>query len=180
MILSAIVAVAPGNVIGLNNQLPWHLPDDLSYFQAKTAGRIIIMGRKTFESLPFALKGRFHIVISRNADYGSVVSAKLKDSTAWAVVDSFDKAVALSRELLKVDHPKFKASYFDEVFVIGGNAIFKDSLPMLNRLYLTKIEKEFPGDVFFPEWKESDFKLKQSLKLSKPFPHDYQVWERGV
>src|SRR4051812_20355194 len=114
MILSAIAAMARNRVIGKNNKLPWDIPEDMQYFIDKTRGKIMIMGRKTFESLEKPLPKRFHIVITRKADY-KVVHSNV------AVVSNVDQAVALAKTMI--------GKYPDEVMVIGGGEIYKEMLP---------------------------------------------------
>jgi dihydrofolate reductase len=145
MILSAIAAMAKNRVIGVDNKLPWNIPEDMQYFRDKTKGHIMIMGRKTFESFGGKpLPGRMHIVITR--------SAKFKfEHPLVRVVNSLDAAVK--------EAAKHTLQYGKEVFVIGGGEIYRAALPILNRIYLTIIELEYPGDATFPEFDENVFKL---------------------
>lgn len=137
MDISIIVAIAENNVIGDNNQLIWHIPEDLKRFKALTMGHHIIMGRKTWESIGRALPGRISIVVSRNPEYlapGAIVVASLDDALAKAQSDN-------------------------EVFIIGGAQIYEQALPLANKLYLTQVHKAFEGDVSFPKidknlWKQ--------------------------
>lgn len=136
--VSLIVAMAKNRVIGANNALPWHLPSDLKRFKALTMGHHILMGRKTFESIGRVLPGRTSVVISRNPGYrpAGVVVAR-------SIADAIDKARGDA-----------------EIFVIGGEQVFREALPSANRIYLTEIDRDFPGDVFFPEleqgrWQET-------------------------
>jgi dihydrofolate reductase len=129
MRLSVIVAVAENGVIGKDNALPWRLPEDLKHFKAITFGHPVVMGRKTFESIGRPLPGRLNLVVSRNPDYrpeGVTVAASLESAIQ-------------------------KAGAAQEVFVIGGSALFKEALPKADRVYLTRIHRDFSGDVFFPE-----------------------------
>jgi dihydrofolate reductase len=138
MKISLIVAMASNRVIGLNNQMPWHLSADLKKFKSITLGNPIVMGRKTFESIGRPLPGRSNIVISRNPDY---------NQTGCVVVNDLDSALISACQLAK------------EIFVIGGSALYEALLPRADRLYLTQIHHEFDGDTFFPEidrdeWRE--------------------------
>ena len=129
--LSLIAALARHNVIGLNNTLPWHLPEDLKHFREITTGKAVIMGRKTWDSLPprfRPLPGRRNIVLSRDA---TLILAGAE------VVGSLAAALAL----LGAD---------DEAIVIGGAELYRQALPLAERLYLTRIDAEFDGDAFFP------------------------------
>lgn len=140
MIISIIVAIGKNNEIGRNNGLLVHLPADLKHFKEVTSGHTVIMGRKTFESLPKGpLPNRKNIIISRNKD--------LKIEGGATVYSSLDYALIKLRDE-------------DEVFIIGGAEIYKQILPDADRLYLTKIHEDFlDADTFFPEinykeWKE--------------------------
>lgn len=136
--LSLIVAVARNSVIGINNTLPWHLPEDLKRFRALTTGHHIIMGRKTYESLGRLLPGRTTVIVTRNKNYqleGALIAHSLE-----AAID-----------LCKDD---------TEAFVIGGAELYKDGLEYASKLYMTEVELEAAGDAFFPaidliEWKET-------------------------
>jgi dihydrofolate reductase len=138
MTLSIIVALSENNVVGINNQLPWHLSADLKRLKSITMGHHLIMGRKTFESVGRPLPGRTNVVVTRNKDYkaeGIVVVSSLKEALEKAKDDS-------------------------EAFIFGGGEIFKEGLPMVNKIYMTKIHESFIGDTFFPdlnkgEWKET-------------------------
>ncbi len=128
--LSIIVATANQNVIGGNNTLLWHISADLKRFKALTTGHAVVMGRKTYESLPFKpLKGRTNIVISRSTTFEGTVAAK-----------TIDEALA-----------EAKKTNDNEVFIIGGEEIYKQLLPHADKLYLTKVLHDFDGDAFFPE-----------------------------
>ena len=127
--LSLIVAIAQNRVIGANNTLPWHLPEDLKRFRALTTGHHIIMGRKTYESLNRLLPNRTTIIVTRNADY-KVPGALIAHSLAEAIT---------------------QAGSDDEVFLIGGAELYRDGLNSADKLYLTEIEASFEGDAFFPE-----------------------------
>ena len=130
--LSLIAAVARQRVIGKDNTLLWHLPEDMRYFRETTRGKPVIMGRKTWESLPEKfrpLPGRRNIVVSRNADYVAA-GAEVASSLDTALAGTAGEA---------------------EVFVIGGEALYRLALPHADRLYLTEIERDYDGDAFFPE-----------------------------
>lgn len=128
--LSLIVAVARNRVIGANNALPWHLPEDLKRFRALTTGHHIIMGRKTYESLNRLLPGRTTVIVSRSRGYA--VAGALSAT-------SLPQAIALCGD-------------DDEIFVIGGAELFREGLQLADKLYITEINASFDGDVFFPEF----------------------------
>ena len=111
MMISAIAAMADNRVIGLHNKLPWHKPEDMKFFREKTKNSILIMGRKTLESLPGLLPGRFHLVISRDSNYQPPFEV---NSNFYQTVTSVEQAVTSAKELLKA-HPHFK----DEVFILN-------------------------------------------------------------
>src|ERR1700749_808079 len=130
MILSLLVAADENNVIGKDNKLPWHLPDDLKYFRNQTWAMPILMGRKTFESIGRPLPGRKSIVITRSNDW---------KKENGLVVHSVEEAVEEAKNL-----------GVKEIFVIGGAEIFQTSFERSNRIYLTRIHHKFEGDRFFP------------------------------
>ena len=135
--ISIIVAMSQNFVIGLNNQLPWHISEDLKNFKKITLNHCVIMGRKTYDSIGKPLKDRRNIVISRN-------NSLLIDGVE--VVNSLDKAISM------VDDSS-------EIFIIGGEQIYTISLPLATRLYVTKVNGNYKGDAFFPnfiqnEWRE--------------------------
>lgn len=162
MIVSLLLAASENNVIGKNNRLPWHLPDDLKYFKNLTWGLPILMGRKTFDSIGKPLPGRKSIVITRDQDW---------QHEGVVVVHAIDDAIKMAES--------FGAK---EIFVIGGAQIFNTTLPAANRIYLTRIHQQFDGDVFFPEISESEWELVSSRFLAADeknvYDHTYQVWER--
>jgi len=128
--ITLIAAVAANGIIGRDNRLPWHLPEDLKHFKALTMGHPMIMGRKTWESLPGRLPGRPHIVISRNPDYRA---------EGASVVTSLAAAIAAAGDT-------------DEVFVIGGAELYGQALAIADRLQLTEIAADVEGDARFPAY----------------------------
>ena len=160
--LSIIVAVAKNNVIGKDNKLIWHLPEDLKRFKRLTTGHTIIMGRKTFESLGRVLPNRKHIVLCNDAEMNI-------DDENVEVIDSIDKI------------EKYENSV-EENFVIGGASIYKLLLPKASKLYITKINQEFDGDVYFPEINENEWKIverEQGIKDEKnPYDYEYITYVR--
>ncbi|WP_163932134.1 type 3 dihydrofolate reductase [Paraferrimonas sp. SM1919] len=130
MQISLIAAMAHNRVIGKDNQMPWHLPEDLQHFKKMTLGKPVVMGRKTFESIGRPLPGRHNIVISRNPDY---------QPEGVTVVDSFEKAYQLEKDT-------------EELMVMGGGQLYLQTLPKADNLYLTFIDLEVEGDTQFPHW----------------------------
>ncbi len=137
--LSIIVAVAHHNVIGINNTLPWHLPEDLKRFRALTTGHHIIMGRKTYESLGRLLPNRTTVIVTRNKNY-HVESALIAHSLKSAI------------ELCKTDN---------EPFLIGGAELYKDGIALANKLYLTQVNTTVAGDAFFADIDLNDWSLSE-------------------
>ncbi len=138
--LSIIVAKAKNNIIGKDNKIIWHLPEDLKYFKNITTGHTIIMGRKTFESLGRVLPNRKHIIFSNNPSFN------------------------VNEENVKVVHSLLEIQDLiegkEEAFVIGGAMIYNFLMPYVKKMYVTEIDKEFEGDTFFPKiddnmWKET-------------------------
>ena len=151
------------NVIGKNNTLPWHLPNDLRYFKNLTWGMPILMGRKTFDSIGKPLQGRKSIVITRNRDW---------QTGGVDVVHSVEEAI-----------DKARSFHVKEIFVIGGAEIFKSSFPQADRIYLTRIHHRFEGDVFFPVLQQDQWVLVRQRNCSpdekNSWAHSFQVWEKA-
>ena len=164
MVISFIVAASENNVIGKDNKLPWCLPTDMRYFKNVTWGMPVIMGRKSFESLGKALKGRTNIVVSRNKDWKAPEAQ---------VVQTIDQAITLAAQ-----------SDAKEIFIIGGAEIFRSALPSADRIYLTLVHGNFDGDAFFPEMTRSDWKLVSNRDSEadekNPYALSFQVWERII
>jgi dihydrofolate reductase len=167
MILSSIAAMARNRVIGTGNKLPWHIPEDFKFFKEKTKGHILILGRKTFESLGKPLPNRFHIVITRNEGY------KFEDPNVQ-VVNNLNSALELAHMLTT----KFHAKFGDEVFVAGGGEIYTQAMDLVDRIYLTVIEKDFEGDAKFPEFPENDFQMTRNDHRPEPIPFSFRTYER--
>lgn len=159
--ISFIVATSENGVIGKDNQIPWHLPDDLKRFKKITMGHPIVMGRKTFESIGRPLPGRENIVLTRNKNI------------------ELDGCTVFHSEEELID---YCTSQKEEVFIIGGAYLFKMFIPYVDRLYLTKIYEQFEGDVFLPEMDFSQFEItskEQGLKDEKnPYTYEYIVYDK--
>lgn len=166
MTISLIAALTRNRVIGRNNDLPWHLPDDMKYFMQTTKGHYVIMGRKNYDSIPEKfrpLPNRTNIVVTRQA------GLKLPNCT---VVHSLEEAVAIAREAGE-----------QELFIIGGAAIYQLGMPLANRLYLTEIDATINGDTYFPDFQKSLW--KEVSRQHHPaddrhaFPFDFVIYERN-
>lgn len=142
--LSIIAVLNQNNLIGKDNKLIWNLSEDLKRFKSITSGKTIVMGRKTFESLPGILPDREHIIITRDKNY--------------SVPDKMVKIVHNINEISKYTYSD------EEVFVIGGGEIYSQLLPYCHRLYLTKIISDQTGDTYFPEFNKSDYDMIECEK----------------
>ncbi len=166
--LSLIVAMAKNRAIGRNNELPWHLPDDLKYFKSVTMGKPIVMGRKTFDSIGRPLPGRLNIVITRNSEWqhpGVTVASSLQEALCMAAEDEGATGSHTSRE----------------VMVIGGEQIYRTAIDRADRLYITRVQTEVDGDAFFPEYDESQWfeVARQEPEKQGDVPYFFQVLERS-
>ena len=160
-IVTLIAALAANRTIGLNNELPWHLPEDLKRFKALTLGHPVIMGRKTFDSivarLGKPLPGRRNLVISR-AQHSGIEGAEY--------FASLDAALAACGDV-------------DEVFVIGGEQIYVLALPLAQRLQLTEVKADVAGDAFFPAFERTRFReTARSTGSGGEFQYDFATYER--
>ena len=161
--LSHIVAASENNVIGSKNNLPWNLPNDFKYFKNKTWAMPVIMGRKSFESLKKALPGRINIVVTTKRDW---------HPDDVYVVDNITSAIEKARE-----------ADTREIFIIGGGEIFKQTIDLVSRIYLTRVHTVIEGDTFYPEINKDVWKLTDE----QPFPADdrhryaytFEVWEKN-
>ncbi len=159
MKLAMIVAMAQNRVIGINNKLPWYLPEDLRYFKAITMGKAIIMGRKTHDSIGKPLPGRTNIIITRDTGYSV---------QGCTVVHSLDEALAQAENVGII-------SGQDEAIVIGGEQVYQLALPRADRLYLTRVHADIRGDALFPEFDSREWQevSSKSFRAEGPNPYDY-------
>ncbi len=161
-----IVAASSNNVIGKNNQLPWHLPRDLAYFKQVTTGKPIIMGRKTYESIGKALPNRLNIVITRNPTY------QLSDAV---VVHSLEEAITTAKE---------KQPETDEIHIIGGATIFKEAIGngIIDKIYLNRVLADFDGDTYLPQIDWSEWQLLNKTHYEadgkNAYAMDFEVYQR--
>ncbi len=152
--ISIIAAIARGGVIGGGNALLWHIREDLQRFKRITTGHPVIMGRKTFESMGRALPGRLNVVITRQKDYraeGCEMAASLEDAMARFTPD-------------------------EEVFIIGGAEIYRQSLPLADRMYLTYVDADYAGDTYFPEWDHAQWEvaMREGHPRGEKFEHPFE------
>ena len=160
--LSHIVAASENNVIGAKNELPWHLPNDFKYFKNKTWGMPVIMGRKSYESLKKSLPGRINIVVTKKTNW---------HPDDVFVVNDIDDAIE-----------KAKESDAREIFIIGGGEIFKQTINIVSKIYLTRVHATVDGDTFYPELDKEKWKLidQQSFPADEKnnYAYTFEVWER--
>ena len=155
MIISIIVAMADNRVIGINNQLPWHLPGDMKWFRQNTLSKPIIMGRKTYESIGKPLPGRSNIIITREQDY---------HVEGGIIVHSIEQAMQAAGEA-------------EEVMIIGGSSFYEQMLPQADQLYLTLVHANVEGDAWFPEldlnqWTEME-REDHDADDRNPYPYSF-------
>jgi len=157
MRISLIVAKAENNVIGINNKLPWHLKDDLQNFKKITMGHHILMGRKTFESIGQALPGRMSLVISSEPQANT-------DNVLW--FNSIFRAIKQAERNGET-----------ELFIIGGEKIYKYALSLVDRIYLTEVKGDINGDVYFPKLSLKNWKIvsEHSVQKNADNDHDYSM-----
>lgn len=160
--LSHIVAASENNVIGAGGDMPWHLPSDFQYFKNKTWGLPVIMGRKSYEALKKSLPGRINIVVTKRNDFHP------KDVI---VVNNIDDAITKASE-----------SDTKEIFIIGGGEIFKQTINMVSRIYLTRVHATIEGDTYYPPIDKNTWLLtsKESFPADEKnnYPYTFEVWDK--
>jgi len=163
--VSLIWAMSSNRCIGINNTLPWHLPEDLRYFKASTMKKPIIMGRKTYESIGRALPGRPNIVISRQTNL---------QIEGVHCVTSIDAALQLAQTLMPKD--------INEVMIIGGAQIYNTALSFADRLYITKVDTQIDGDAFIDEFDltqyEQTFSEQHQACDKNPYHYEFLIFNK--
>jgi dihydrofolate reductase len=162
MKISQIVAASQNNVIGKDGGLPWHMPTDMAFFRNKTWGHHIVTGRRNYEAEGKALPGRVNIVLTRKHDFqinDGLVMHKLEDAIAFA-----------------------RNAGEKELFIVGGEEIYKLAMPVTDRIYLTRIHAEVEGDTFYPEldlktWRQVTIDRRKADEKN-PFDYDFIIYER--
>ena len=161
MTISLVVAASENNAIGKNNQLLWNLPNDLKFFKNTTWGFPVIMGRKTYESVNKPLPGRINIVISRNP--------------SWKAAGAIS-TVSLEDAIQKAEETNCK-----EAFIIGGGEIFRQSISIADKIYLTRVHTTIEGDTFFPALDEKEWQLISNEDFEADdkhkFGYSFQIWK---
>lgn len=153
MRISIIVAMDNNGLIGKDNTLPWHLPADLAYFKKNTTGKVVLMGRKTYESIGKALPNRRNIIVTRNIEF---------QAQGCEVVNSIQDALEIAKNE-------------QEIMIIGGVSFYSQTLKKADRLYITQIDSRFDGDAYFPQFDKSNFIeiSKENHKADEKNPYDY-------
>ena len=157
MLLSHIVAMASNRVIGDRGEIPWKIPGEQKMFKEITMGHTMIMGRKTYEAIGRALPGRTNIVVTRQTDYAApdcIVVHDLKSALQACPCDE------------------------SEAFIIGGGQIYQETMSSADRVYLTLLPIEVPGDTYFPEFSESDFEVIKSDFIDAVVPYHFYIYAR--
>ena len=157
MLKSLIVAMASNRVIGHKGEIPWKIPGEQKMFKDITMGHAMIMGRKTYESIGRALPGRTSIIVTRQTDYTApdcIVAPDLKRALQSCPSDE------------------------SEAFIIGGSQIFQETISSADRIYQTVLPREVPGDTYFPEFSESDFKVVKYDFIDAVVPYHFYIYER--
>ena len=161
--ISLLVAAAENNAIGKDNKLLWHLPKDLKFFKNITWGMVVIMGRKTYEAVDKPLPGRVNIVITTQPDW-----QRENAQVAKSLDDALKQAAATNCK---------------EIFIIGGGEIYKQSMDIADKIYITRVHATLDGDTFFPVIDESKWTLKENIDFEADDKHAYafsfQQWIKG-
>jgi dihydrofolate reductase len=168
MILTHITACSENHVIGTHGGLPWDLPEDMKFFRDTTKNSVMIMGRKTFDSFGGKpLPNRYHIVITRDADS---LKYQASEKSPVRAAGSVQEAIDFARGLT--------AQWGDEVFIIGGGEIYKQTMNIVDKIYLTVIHRQFQGDTYYPEVSAQDFELVNKSDRSDPLPFSFLTFLR--
>ena len=157
MIISSIVAMASNRVIGYRGGIPWKIPGEQKKFKAITLGHSVIMGRRTYESIGRPLPGRTNIVITRQTDFqaaGCIIAHDLDSAFQSCPPEE------------------------NEAFICGGGQLYQESMPVTDRIYLTVLPREVPGDTYFPEISKADFKITKSEFIDGVEPYTFYIYER--
>ncbi|MFL2704647.1 MAG: dihydrofolate reductase [Gammaproteobacteria bacterium] len=157
MIISHVVAMSNNNVIGVDNNLPWNLKTDLAHFKEYTSNKIIIMGRKTYESIGRPLPNRTNFIVSRT----------LNSVTGANVFNNLEDSIKAAKELSTENHEQ------SEVVIIGGGYLFRDTISTFNKLVLTRVDCNIEGDVYYPSIDFGEWRLTTSTSFKKDSDNDY-------
>jgi len=155
--ISIIAAVAANRVIGRQGKIPWKILAEQELFKKITFGHAVIMGRRTYESIGRPLPGRLNIIVTRNRNYLAAGCSVVHDLPG--ALNSCPQGE-------------------DEAFICGGGQLYHEALPLADRIYLTVIQKEIPGDTYFPAIPSNEFRLKESKTIQGVEPYSFQIYER--
>ncbi|SMF11833.1 dihydrofolate reductase [Pseudobacteriovorax antillogorgiicola] len=161
MKINHIVACAENGTIGRDGSLPWHLPEDLKFFKAVTTGHVIIMGRKTFESIGKPLPQRFNIVVTRQDDFAAEGVQR-----ACSLEEAFAQCGDLADQ------------WGEEIYVVGGGEIYRQSMELVQKIFMTRIHKEVDGDVSYPLEALQDFELVSEEYHTDPEKFSFLTYKR--
>lgn len=171
MSIIQIAAMSENRVIGRDNALPWHIPEDLKFFKTQTSGRPCIFGRKTFEAVGRVLPNRLSVVVSRQSNY-QLPKPPPELQAELRLTDTLERAVELCQE------PRIASRYGEDIYICGGGEIFKQALSITDVILLTLIHREVEGDAFFPPFEDSGFRLIERLDRVEPEPFSFLRYER--
>ena len=192
---SHICAAAENNTIGLKGKLPWNIPEDLQFFQKKTKGKPLIMGRKTFESLGTPLPHRLNVVVTRQKKTQPKINVKTHtpiwtDRMAHVMGKEVELLAATKKALSVIMCPSIKEAmdfcsqktvlqnYGNEIFIIGGGEIYKQTLPLVDCIYLTRIHKSYKGDAFYPDIPREEFRETDRKDCDGRPPYSFITYKR--
>jgi dihydrofolate reductase len=153
--------MSSNRVIGKDGGLPWKIPEDSRFFRDKTMGHIMLMGRTTFDSFGRPLPGRLHVVVTRQMDYRPAGAQ---------VFHSLESALLFCRSQTQ--------EWGNEVFIVGGAEIYRELLPITERIYMTEIDQEFQGDAYFPEIDPDEFTETARSSRTEPLPYHFVTYDR--
>lgn len=171
MIVSIVVAMAINRVIGMKNALPWYIPEDLKKLRLLTTGHALIMGRKTFESLPHVLSNRLHYVITRSENFKQTNPMAAESGSVFTAATP-ELAIKMIRD--RIDS---EGDIPEEVFIFGGSEIYNQTISLADRIYITYVKRKVDGDTFFPEidytqWSETSREVHDDF--------DFVVYDRKI
>lgn len=162
MIISIIVAMGRNRVIGIKNKLPWNLPADMEHFRQLTMGKPVIIGQKTFESIGKPLPGRINIVLTRDENF---------QAPGCIPSHSIEEALQVAKE-----------KEAKEVMICGGASVYKQFLPLADKMYLTLIDGDFEGDAYFPEFNYNDWdeieRINHKPDKDNPYPYSFVILQK--
>lgn len=167
--INIVAAIGKNRELGKDNKLLWHIPEDLKHFKEVTSGHVVIMGRKTYESIGRLLPNRTNIIITRDATY-TVAGAHI----CYSLEEALEKAKTIEKEVLRQAQDGK-----GEIFIIGGGQIFEQALPLADKLYLTVVEGTFAADVYFPDYSLFTKVLSEQKGESEGYAYTFLELQRS-